>query len=285
MHRFTVVGLFLAAAALAALAPAQASLFSSTEPELIYRGAGPDLEAGVMVIRDAETFARAIEPLDPAFGGPPPDTKKRTVLRIVGRPRENSCRDTVLLEVSTEGTRATAKLEEQVPSPNCKCAADARPPKVFMVTVTRWVRNARVLTSEAEVPCAAAAQPKAPDAAKSALIFEGAWDKPAGVKLITEAADYRAVLSDLGLADRGPVVDFDKDRVVVVTGRARENSCRRTRVVGAQLASKEDLVVEIEEVFAGPGQMCAQVMMLPQVFLYRVPSTVMNARAVTKELR
>ncbi len=284
-HRVAV--LLLAGPLLAAAPMAEAGLFSSPPPEMIYNGAGPGLSEGVTVIRDAEALDAALAPLDPAFGGQRPDMKKVTVLRIVGRARENRCRDTALLEVTTKGMSATAKLEERVGAPKCPCPPDARPPRVFLVTVSRWVREATVDTRDTAVPCTAPAAPKQqPEAAgKPAMLFEGSWNEPSGVKVIVDTAAYREVVEKLGLADRGPAVDFNKDRVVVVTGRARENACRKTKVVDARLVGKEEVVFDVDETYAATGQMCAQVVMLPQVFLYRVPSTVMTARAVTREVR
>lgn len=287
MSRFFAVPLLIGAF-LAGAAPAEAALFSSPSPELIYSGAAPGLEAGVVVIRDDAAFDQAIGPLTPAFGGARPDVKKFTVLRIVGRGRENRCRDTALLEVSTKGMSATARIEERIADPKCSCAAEARPPKVFLVTVSHWVRSAQIRTTEVKVPCKTAPEkPKAPAPVAGApvSVFEGSWDGPAGVKVITDAAAYHDVCAKLGLADRGPIVDFSKDRVVVLTGRPRENGCRRTKVVDAHLVGSEEVLFDVEEIYAEKGQMCAQVFMLPEVFLYRVPASVMTARVVTKEVR
>jgi hypothetical protein len=275
----------LVVSALAGALPVEAGLFKTTSPTLIYTGAGPGLDPGVLVIRDDQAYARAIEPLDPAFGGPPPKIDDVTVLRVVGRARENRCRDTALLEVSTKGTTATVQLEERVGDPKCACAPDAQPPKVFLVTVTRWVRHAQVVTKDQIVPCTVTKKDADAAPVKPALIFEGSWDGAPGSKVIIEPDEYRAALVRLGLRDRGPEVDFNKERVLALTGRSRENSCRQTKVADVRLAAPDEVVVELDEIYPGTGQACAQVFMQPRVFLYRVPASVTRARVITRELK
>lgn len=278
--RSLAVALTLSAAAL----PAPAGLFSA-EPELIYTGAGAGVGEGVLVLRDEAALQQALQPLDPAFGGPAPDISKRTVLRIAGRPRENRCRDTALLEVSTRGIKATIKLEERVPAAECPCAADARPPKVYLVTVARSVRNAEIVKTDVVVPCAPQEVAKAKAAREATLVFEGAWDGSPGAKVVIEQAEYKALLGKLGIGDRGPAIDFEKERLIAVTGRPRENGCRRTSVLAAKVVGPEEVEFEVEEVYGAKGQACAQVMMQPRLFLYRVPASVMRAKVTTRETR
>lgn len=283
---FAAAGLLAAASALAP-APALAGLFGSVEPEMLYTGSA-DLPEGVLVIRDADAFAQAVEPLDPAFGAAVPDMKKFVVLRIVGRPRENRCRDTALIEVSTRGMNATAKIEERLPPAECACGTESRPARVYLVTVGRSVRKADLVKTDRVIAC-----PESPAAAAATrgggpapqLIFEGSWDAEPGARVIVDQATYREVAAKLGFTERAPRVDFEKDRIVAVTGRARENGCRRTRVLAAGLASAEEVVFEVEESYPAAGQMCAQIFGQPRLFLYRVPATVMRARVVTKEAR
>ncbi len=288
MRRLVRVVLTVAAAYVAvtacAITPASAGLFSAVEPELIYTGNGPGLTEGVLVIRDENDWKQAVASLDPAFGADMPDLKKRTVLRIVGRERENRCRETALLEVSTKNLTATAKLEERIPGADCPCQADKRPPKVFLVTVGRSIRYGTIDKTDKVIPCPEAVVEQKKLDAKPQLLFEGSWQAEAGGKLIADAPEYKQVLTKLGIPDRGPVVDFEKERVVVVTGRPREDSCRRTRVVANGFASKEEAVFEVEEVFGDKGQACAKVTMQPVMFLYRVPATVMKVRVVSKEV-
>ncbi len=279
--RSLAVLLTLSAAAL----PAAAGLFSTVEPELIYTGSGTDLGEGVLVVRDAAALQQALQPLDPAFGGAAPDIDKRTVLRIAGRPRENRCRDTRLIEVSTRGTTATVKLQEQVPAAECPCEGAPRPPKVYLVTVGRSVRSAEIVKTDVVVPCAPEEVAKAKAAKEATMVFEGAWDGSPGAKVIIEQPEYKTVLAKLGIADRGPAIDFEKERVIAVTGRPRENGCRRTNVLAAKVVNPEEVEFEVEEVYAVKGQQCAQVITKPRLFLYRVPATVMRAKVTTREVR
>ncbi len=264
--------------------PARASIFKAAEPKLIYSGTGPGLEEGILVIRDSGAYAQAIAPLDPAFGGAAPDLKKRTVLRVVGRPRENRCRDTALIEVSTKNFTATVKIEERIPDKDCACAPDQLPPKVFLVEVDHAVRNATLAKTDAVIPCPEAARQEKKEM-RPVQVFEGSWDGEPGTQVIVDQDQYKTVLSRLGLGERGPEVNFEKDRMIVLTGRPRENACRDTKVVDARVDSPEEASFELEEIYPGTGQMCAQVMLHPRVFLYRVPATVMRARVVTREAK
>lgn len=266
-------------------APSFAGLFKTPDPELLYSGSAPGLTEGVLVIRDEEAFRTAIEPLDPAYGGPAPDFKKWTVLRIVGRARESRCRDTRLTEVAVRNMAATAKLEEYLPAAECPCADDPRPPKVFLVAVGRSVRKATVEATDRVLACESAAVQSAREAEKPALLFEGAWDGEAGAKLVIDQDEYHRILVKLGIGDRGPAVDFEKHRVVAVTGRPRQNGCRKTRVREGRFEGKEEVVFEVEEDYPGKGQMCSQVMSRPRLFLFKVPATIMRAKVVTHENR
>ena len=73
----------------------------------------------------AEGVMRAAQKI----GGEAPNLKNRTVLRIVGRPRDNGCRDTVLKELYTKNFTATVVLEERVPAVGCDCPAMSSPPR------------------------------------------------------------------------------------------------------------------------------------------------------------
>lgn len=275
---------FLVLAASAA-APAAAGLFSATEPELIYSGTAMGVGEGVLVIRDKAALEQALAPLAPAFDGAPPDIGKRTILRVTGRDRENGCRDTLLKEVSTRGMSATVKLEERVPGPNCVCPAEARAPRVFLVSVARAVRNAEIIKTDVVIPCSEAEAARVRAASEASLIFEGSWDAPAGADVVVEPEEYKKILGRLGIADRGPAVDFEHERIVAVTGRARENGCRKTTVTAARIVGTEDAEFEVEESYPQKGQACTQVMMQPRLFLYRVPATVMRAKLTTREVR
>lgn len=269
--------------ALLAAPAAFAGLFSAPEPELIYSGSGVGLEEGVLVIRDAEAFALAVKPLDPAFGAPEPDFKKVAVLRIVGRARENRCRDTALLEVSTKGSRAVAKVEERIPNKDCACSPDPRPSRVFLVTVAHMVKKADVEKTDQVIPCPEAFQQRKVEAQKPSILFEGSWGGEPGGKLIIDQAEFRKVLVGLGIPDRGPEVDFEKDRVIAVTGRPRENACRDTKVVAARLDNPEEATFEVEEVVASVGANCPKASMQPRLFLYRVPATVMRVKVSSRD--
>lgn len=265
--------------------PTGAGIFDNPEPELIYKGSGPGLQEGILVIRDAEALAKALEGLDPAYGGPPIDIKNRTVLKIVGRPRENRCRDTELTEVGTRTFKATAQVNELVPAAGCTCSADPRPPRVFLVTVAHRVRSAEVIKTDRVLPCPEAEKVRAKAQGAPTLLLESSWDHEPGVKVIANAEEYSKLMGKLGLGERGPAVDWKKDRVVAVTGRPRENGCRKTKLVEARIDNPEEAEFVVEEHYPSSGQMCAQVFVEPILYLFRVPSTVMRAKIVTREDR
>lgn len=261
-------------------------LFSAPEPEVIYKGSLPGGEPGVVAIRDSRVLADAIAPLDPTFGAMPPDLLERTVLLVTGRPRENACRDSALTEVSTRGSSATVVIEEAVPPEGCECPPGERPPAAWLVTVSRFVKKATVEWKEVPIACPEAGSPRVRAAADTpTLLLESAWDEASGSKILTDQKGYTALLKKLNLEHRGPEVDFSHFRIVVLTGRARENGCRRTNVIGAALAAPEEAEFVLEEVYPGKGQVCAQVFMKPRVFLYRVPATVEKVRLTTKETK
>ncbi len=260
-------------------------LFKVPEPELIYSGAAPEQKAGVTVLRDPATFDQDVSALDPDFGGTKPDLEKRAVLMVVSRGLENACRDAELQEVGTRGMKATVRLVEKVPEKGCTCLGQPRPPKAWLVSVARLVRSAELSITDVVVPCVEAQKTQAAVAGVPVLIYEGSWDASAGAEVVQDAARYGSIVAKLGLGARAPKIDFTVQHLLVVTGRARENACRQTRVVGAALTSNEETNVDLEEVYPGRGQMCAQVMGLPRLFIYTVPSTVQRVRTTTKELR
>lgn len=257
------------------------------EPEELYRGSAPGLQRGILVARDTNIFDLAIEPLDPGYGGPVPDFTKRTVLRVIGAPLVNSCRDTRLLEVSTRFSTATVRIEELIPEEGCVCQAEERPPVAWLISVARMVKKAELQVTDRVVPCPL--KTTSPIVAQAnpvpVLLMESSWEESPGAKLLASEAEYREVLKRLGAGERGPSVDFKTSRVTAVTGRPRENSCRRTNVVGAKLTGPEEAEFTLEETYPAKGQLCAQVFSSPVVFLYRVPSTVVRVRTVTLEKR
>lgn len=257
--------------------------FEPPPPELIYSGTAPGLQPGVLVIDDAEDFERAVSPLDPDFSGPRPDFPDLSVLRVVGRERLSHCRQTKLTEVSTSGRTATVFLEERVPQAGCQCPEDRLPPQAWLVTVTGWVSRANREITDVVVPCDELdTRGTGSDVVQ---LLESTWQESPGARILQNADEYRAVVEKLGIGARAESVDFDERRVVAVTGRPRENGCRRTKVVGAKLANTEEAVFTLEEVYPGPDQMCPMVFQPAKVFLYRVPATVTRARVVTEERR
>ncbi|MDQ7007329.1 MAG: hypothetical protein Q9Q40_08855 [Acidobacteriota bacterium] len=264
------------------LPAADAGLFDVPEPQLIYEGSAPGLGEGVLVIRRAEDFDRAIDLLDPGFGAQRPDMRKLTVLRIVGRPRPDACHDTVLKSVSTRNLTATVELEQRVPAADCPCSGPARPPRAWLLTVARVVRRARTQITDVVVPCSEARQTAEPDG--PALLLQGSWDHDPGGEILDDAKTYRAALARLGAGKRGPEVDFNTHQVLVVTGRPRQNGCRKTRVVEVDVTGAE-ATVTVEEIYPGKGQMCTQLFTLPKAFVYRIPRGVRQIRVTTREVR
>jgi hypothetical protein len=259
-------------------------LFSAPEPEVIYKGNLPGGEPGVQVFRDSTGLPEALARLDPAFAASPPDILERTVLVIAGRPRENACRESALTEVSTRGSSATVTVEESVVPEGCACPPGDRPPAAWVVTVSRFVKKAQVETKEVPVACPSPDSQSVRQAVETpVLLLESAWDDVAGSKILTDDAAYRAMMKKLNVEHRAEQVDFTQFRVVVLTGRARENSCRSTRVIEAKLATPQEAEFLIEELYPDKGQVCAQVFMKPRVFIYRVPATVEKVRVTTKE--
>ena len=262
------------------------SIFKAPEPEIAFGGSSRDTEPGVEVLRDRDSLAAAVEVLDPEPAEPLPSTRKRTVLRVVGRERENLCRETLLREVSTRGSQATVVVEERSPEAGCSCGGATRPPRAWLVTVSRAVRRAEVDLRETVVPCDLALEGAAAEG--PVMLLEGSWDEPPGATFVDDPDGYRSLLARLRLSDRGPDVDFASHSVAVVTGRSRSNGCRRTRAVAAEVDSsggRSELVVTLEETYPAPRTLCAQQFRLPRVFLYRVPASVSGARVSTREVR
>jgi hypothetical protein len=263
----------------------RAGLFKVPEPELIYSGAAPGQTQGVTVLRDPATFSQDVSPLDPDFGGELPALDKRSVLMIVSRPLENSCRDAELESVSTRGSKAKVVLVERVPARECRCSGPPRPAKAWLVTVGRLVRRAELSITDVVVPCTEATKTEIAAAGVPVQLFEGSWDHSPGGEVITDFARWSTLAAKLNLGARAPSVDFNQNRVAVITGRPRENSCRQTKIVAASVPTPEEAVFEVDEVYSGPGQMCAQVIGLPRVFLYLIPSSVQRVRTTTREVR
>jgi hypothetical protein len=238
----------------------------------------------VQVFRDTTGLPQALARLDPAFAGPPPDILERTVLVVAGQPRENACRESALTEVSTRGASATVTVEESVVPEGCACPPGARPPAAWVVTVSRYVKKAQVETKEVPIACPSPDSPGVRAAVETpVLLLESAWDDAAGSKILTDDASYRAMMKKLNVEHRAEQVDFTRFRVVVLTGRARENSCRSTSVIEATLTTPQEAEFLLEELYPDQGQLCAQVFMKPRVFIYRVPATVEKVRVTTKE--
>ena len=264
-----------------ALSAASAGIFDVPEPQLIYEGTAPGLGDGVLVIRRAADFDRAIDPLDPGFGAERPNLRKFTVLRIVGAERPDACHDTRLKSVSTRNFTATVELEREVPAEGCACSGPARPPRAWLLTVARVVRSAHAQITDVVVDCNAARQSSEPDG--PALLLQGSWDHDPGGEIIDDDKAYQATLARLGAGGRGPAVDFTTHQVLVVTGRPRQNGCRKTRVVDLKIDGNE-VVTTVEEIYAGKGQMCTQLFALPKAFVYRVPRGIKSIRVMTREM-
>ncbi|MBP7147348.1 MAG: hypothetical protein KBD01_07365 [Acidobacteria bacterium] len=277
--------LVLAAALLAMTGPAAAALFESPSPELMYVGSAAELEPGVTILRDAAAFEAATKGLDPPFGGQVPDFEKLTVLRVVGRPKQNACRETVLKEVSTRFRSATIVLEERRGDDGCRCAEVVSPSSVWLVSVGRSVRRADLDVRETVTPCTpeTTARPAGPPPPE--LILESSWDEREGSRVVTSADDYAKIMQRLGAGDRGADVDFAQSHVVVITTRPRENACRRTRLIDARTAAPDLVEFDVEEVYPAQGQMCAQMYSAPKAFVYRVPASVTHVKVSTREVR
>jgi len=257
--------------------------FKVPEPKLVYKGTAPGLDAGVLVIRKADALEDALSPLAPGVEVDRLDAQKTTLLRIVGRERENACRETTLDEVSTNFMTATVSLKELVPAQGCPCAEIIAPPRAWLVQVGRVVRRAKIRVTDVVVPCDEAA--KHVDAGELVLVYQGSWDENPGGQIITTATAFRKLTARLGLEQRGPQIDFSTHAAVVITGRPRENSCRKTTVLKATLASPEEAIFTLEEVYPAQGQLCGQIFLTPKMFIYRVPKGVTSARTVTQEKR
>lgn len=277
----------LAAGLVLAFGPgtALAGLFDVPDPVIVYEGSAPGMEAGVTVIRDAKTLNSVLEDLEPAPDREQLDIEHRTLLLVVGRPRENSCRETAIQEVSTRGIRARVRLVERFAEAGCACAGVPRPPRAFLVAVGRIVRRATLSPTDAVVPCTPALEKQAAAERGPELLFEASWDEDAGGRIITTAEDWQKACARMTPADRCPEVDFASHRVVLVTGRARSNGCRETRVIKAELVSDEEAAFTVEEIYPGRGQMCTQIFRAPKVFAFRVPASVIRARVTTRESR
>lgn len=258
-------------------------LFKATEPEVIYLGSTTSSREGVIVIRDPETFREAVAPLTPDYGGELPDLRKQTVLRIVGPELGTGCGRVELSEISTRMSRATVLLSVARPEEGCRCETAPRPRQAWLVSVGGAVRRASLETETIELACSDAQ--RATGSAEPTLILEGSWDGNPGAIIAGDSVRYAEIARGLGVEGRAPEVDLDSFHVVAVTGRPLANGCRRTLALSAELASPEEFVVTLEEVYPAPGQVCTQVLGLPRVFVYRVPATVTLARVVTRESR
>lgn len=283
---FAVLALSVLALALGTGCQTIREKFEAPEPELLYSGTAPGLPVGVLVIDDPKAFDQAVDPLDPDFSGVRPAIPDVSVLRIVGRERADACRDTKLDRVSTSGRTATVYLTERVPAAGCPCPGVSLPPRAWLVAVTGWVTRARREVTDIVVPCDEIEDTEVSAKAEGVVqLLESSWQEPPGGRILTSQDEYKAVLDKLGVGSRAEAVDFSDHRVAVVTGRPRENGCRKTRVVAAQLATTEEAVFTVEEIYPGPGQLCTQVFQPARVFLYRVPSTVTRVRIVTEETK
>jgi hypothetical protein len=259
------------------------AIFTATEPQVLYVGSTTEPREGVIVIRDAETFREAVAPLSPDFGGSLPDLRKRSILRVIGPDFGTRCGSAELAEVSTRMMNATVTLRVAEPAEGCACTTAERPRSAWLVAVGRAVRRAIVEIQRSEIPCGSARS--GGTGAGPAMIFEGSWDGDPGAMIVADAERFADVARQLGVKGRAPEVDFSSERVVVVTGRPRANGCRRTLALATDLATQEEFVVTLQEVYAPPGQVCTQLFSLPRVFAYRVPASVTLARVVTKESR
>jgi len=256
------------------------SLFEMPEPQIIYQGTAPGAKPGVRVIREARTFEELVEPLDPDFSGEMPDFRKRSLLLVTGRPREDGCRDTVVKSVATRNMRAEVVLEERIPVSGCHCEGAPRPPAAWLIAVSHLVRKAELAVEEVEAPCRAVATGKRP-----VLLWEASWDHAPGAEIVTSAEDYRKLIQRAGFRGEAAPVDFERNRVVAVTGRPRSNGCRRTRMVEAVVPEPQEAEFTLEETYPAPDQVCTQIFMLPKLFVYRVPASVERVRTVTREKR
>lgn len=257
--------------------------FEAPEPELIYSGAAPGLSDGVLVIDNPEGLEPALAPLDPDYSGQPLPVPDFTVLRVVGRERANPCRQTELTRVATSGRTATVYLEERVPAAGCDCPGDPLPPRAWLVQVTGWVSRAEREITDVVVPCDElgdrSSQPKV------VQLLESSWEEAPGARILADEAGYQKVLEQLGVGERASPVDFERHRVVAVTGRPRENGCRGTRMVEARLASPQEAVFTVQEIYPSEDDVCPMVFQPAKVFLYKVPASVERARVVTEEER
>ncbi len=280
-----VAGASLLAALALSAAPAHAGLFDVPDPEIVYEGAAPGLPAGVTVLRTPEALERAIAALDPAPDRTRLDVENRTLLLVVGRPRDDSCRQTVIEEISTRGIKARIRLTERFAEAGCGCVGVPRPPRAFLVAVGRVVRRASVSPTDAVVPCTADLERRSGETRGPELLFEASWDEDAGGRIVTDPETWTQSCARMTPADRCPQVDFDRTRVVLVTGRARSNGCRETRVIKAALSSDDEAAFTVEEIYPGRGQMCTQIFRAPKVLAFRVPDSVVRVRVTTRETR
>ena len=144
------------------------------------------------------------------------------------------------------------------------------------------MRRARTQITDVVVECSEARQASEPDG--PALLLQGSWDHDPGGEILDDAKTYQATLTRLGAGKRGPEVDFSTHQVLVITGRPRQNGCRKTRVVDLSVTGDE-AVATVEEIYPGKGQMCTQLFALPKAFVYRVPRGIRRIRVTTREVR
>lgn len=273
-----------------ALPSAHAGLFDHPDPQVIYEGTTKGLSNDGVALRDAESFRQAIRGLEPPFAGDTPDFDEYTVLRIVGRPIDDTCRSTRLTRIDTRNRRAFVYLEERIPEQPCRCEKADGSSRTWLILVGRSVRRVEIQATDVVTPCEeiAAAQPDS-DAPRPVLEGDGVHDAAPGAEIVITQKRLAEVCRALGLGDVNcPEVDFGDERVVVVTGRARENGCRATRLADASLVTDDEGKLQarfvVEELYPGKGQICTDIMRQPKGFLFRVPADVASAKVVTREL-
>ncbi len=260
--------------------PASA-LFDQPAPEIVYTGTAPGTDSGIFVIRDAEAWKDALGRLEPAYGGDEPDFGKRTLLLVIGRERRDACRETRLVEVSTERRMAYARMEEVFPNKDCACADVVQPPRAWLVSVSRFVRRGEIQATDIVRPCEGNEAPQ-PQLEGPTPIGEGLWDVEPGARIYTNAPDWNKACAEMELEQVCPAVDFATQHAVAVIGRSRENGCRRTLLVQAERTSDEEVGFMVDEIYPEQGQMCTQIFRAPKVFLFAVPRSVERARVSTR---
>lgn len=283
-HRALWRLLLAVALGLAATAPGLA-LFETPQPQILYDGAAPGANPGVTVIRDQAAFDAAIAVLDPPLGAASPNLAERTVLLVVGKERENACRETALTEITTRGFRATVSVEERLPARECACADVMRPPRAWLVVVGRIVRRAEIAATDTVVPCDETLTKRDAALPGPELLLVGSMDGESGGRILTTAEALAEACRAMNVADKCPTLDFATHRALILTGRARENGCRETRVILTEYTSPQEASFVVEESYPRVGQVCTMLYQEPRAWLYKVPAAVERARVVTREVR